>query len=189
MGASSLATVGSKLPPTTRVGSKLLPTGFATLAPKKQWLRTEPLKKRSGRPWGRRAYSALRTPALASRPIQALPDSPLHFMAAHRREQAPSHNGWCYRSGASSLPQWLVLSVGSKLPPTMGVAICREQAPSHNECAIGREQAPSHNGWCYRSAASCLPQRNRLLVGASLLPTLSPLPKATRPRSPTVAIQ
>ncbi len=43
MGASLLATVGSKLPPTVRVGSKLPPIGFATLAHKKQWPLTEPL--------------------------------------------------------------------------------------------------------------------------------------------------
>ena len=118
-----------------------------------------------GRPWGRRVYSALRTPALASRLFQALPASPMHFMATSAMtqvllcnvctawllprgtwklslESAPGTipHSWrvcteMQKSGASSLPQWVLLFVGSELPPTMGGAICRERAPSHKGMA------------------------------------------------------
>ena len=123
------------------------------------------IERRSGRPWGRRAYSALRTPALASRPVQDLPASPLYFMAALVPTQVPQSkvctawllprsarklspekgpvtipHSWrvcteMQKSGASSLPQWVLLFVGSELPPTMGGAICRERAPSHKGMA------------------------------------------------------
>ena len=50
------------------------------------------VRRRSGRPWGRRVYSALRTPALASRLFQALPASRLNSMTAPESAQGPLCN-------------------------------------------------------------------------------------------------
>ena len=80
VGASLLATVGSKLPP----------TGFATLLPQKTMAPCGAIVRLSGRPWGRRAYSALRTPALASRPVPGLTCLAVAFYRACHGASKPS---------------------------------------------------------------------------------------------------
>ena len=97
------------------------------------------IERRSGRPWGRRAYSALRTPALASRPVQDLPASPLHFMAAPVPTQVPLCNlrtAWLLRRGTWKLS---LESAPGTIPYSWRV--CTEMRVS---------------------AASCLPQGSRL---------------------------
>ena len=156
---------------------------------KKQWLRTEPLKRRSGSPWGRRAYSALRTPALASRPVPGLTCLAVTFYGYFRNDAsaalqrlyrvAPSsrHMEIVAGEGSGNHPSFVArlhrnAEVGSKLPPTrewltLEPLSCRSELARDSsrplwERACSRLSAPS----CLlqqESAASCFPQGSRLL--------------------------
>ena len=118
-----------------------------------------PHKKRSGSPWGRRAYSALRTPALASRPVPGLTcladtfygyfrnDASAALQSLHRVAPSARHVEIVAGERSGNHPPFVArvhrnACVRSKLPPTARVG--NKPLPQGNTPPQSAEQKFPH---------------------------------------------
>ncbi len=114
------------------------------------------VRRRSGRPWGRRAYSALRTPALASRPVQDLPASRHHFTGpATGRASLPPLPFLCrHPCWALQMNSRTVITRSSVSPAGRGAPVVPNCASRRTRSGRGRRRRPYRRteGWGFHGS-------------------------------------